>query len=101
MNADRVKAVLDNAKDLARKAIEHAAKLPAGVSGEEREAAALEYLTERVTDEIERRDEFLPVIGRYLDLPICDYAQQQATRVILRAFIRNLYAEKELEAVTL
>lgn len=88
--------VLAVGKRLAQQAITYAAGIPGNVSGKQREDVAVEYLQDRVTHEIEARDHLLPTIGRYMDLPVVDFAQRRAEEIILRAFIRQVYAEQEL-----
>lgn len=88
--------VLDVAKRLAAQAITHAAGIPGNVSPGVREDVATEFLADRAAQEIEARDHLLPTIGRYMDLPAVDYGQRRAERLILRAFIRKVYADLEL-----
>lgn len=92
---DRVVAV---AKQYAQQAINHAAGIPGNPSGVPvREDVAVEFLQERVVQVIEAKDHLVPVLGAYMDLPFVDELQRQGEEIILRAFIRKVYAEQELE----
>lgn len=97
MNQELKDRVLTVAKRLAEQAITHAAGIPGNVSGKQREDVAVEFLEERATLELEKYDHLIPALARYMDLPAVDYAQRRAVNVILRAFIRRVYAEFELK----
>ncbi|MEF2280384.1 hypothetical protein V3W47_18985 [Deinococcus sp. YIM 134068] len=91
--------ILKTARRLAAQAIEHAASIPGNVSGAQREAVAVDYLAERVAEEVEERDHLLPILGLYMDLLPVNTAQRRAERVILTAFVRQVYAARELQAL--
>ncbi|MFB9994487.1 hypothetical protein ACFFLM_21250 [Deinococcus oregonensis] len=93
-------AVLAVAKRLAQQAITHAAGIPGNVSGAVREDAAAEYIEDRVRDEVEARDHLIPTIGKYLDLPLADLAQRGAERLIIRAFVKQVYTADALRRLS-
>lgn len=92
--------VLDVAKRLAKQALTHAAGIPGNPSGVPvREDAAVEYLLDRVEHEVEARDHLVPVLGKYLDLPVVNAGQRAVERLVVQAFIRRVWAEDQLRRV--
>lgn len=92
--------VLDVAKRLAEQAMRHADSIPGNPSGVPiREDAAVEYILDRVEHEVEARDHLVPVLGKYLDLPVVDATQRAVERLIVQAFVRRMWAEAQLRKV--
>lgn len=90
--------VLSVGKRLAQQAINYAAGIPGNVSGQQREEVAAEYLLDRVSHEVEAVDQFIPVIGAYMDLPVVDALEYEAEKAICRLFIHQVYVSNELKA---
>lgn len=96
MNQELKDHLLTVAKRLAEQAITHAASIPGNVSGKQREDVAVEYMTDRTAQAVERVDQLVPVLGQYMDLPVVNAAQQRAAQIVMRAFVRQVYAGREL-----
>lgn len=90
--------VLARANELAEDSLKHADQIPGQPSGVPiREDEAIDWLTDRLDEEFESRDQYIPVIGKYMDLPPVDLAQKAAIRYAVQLFVRRKYAERELK----
>lgn len=96
MNQELLKHIWAQATALAREGIAHAWNaLPGTDEGPEREAFALDLVMPR----LEAVDHVLPVIGKYMDLPVVDWAEREAVRQIIRALVRREYAAVRIESL--
>lgn len=95
MNQEVMKQIWAQVTALAREGVAHAWNALPGVDGPEREAFALDLAMPR----IEAVDHALPVIGRYMDLPVVDWAEREAVRQLIRALIRREYAAVRIESL--
>lgn len=90
--------VLARANELAKESVNHADQIPGQPSGVPvREDEAIDWLTERLDDEFESKDQYIPVIGKYMDLPPVDLAQKAAIRYIVQLFVRRAFAELQIK----
>lgn len=58
------------------------------------------YVVEIAVTELEKVDQALPVIGRFMDMPVIDWAQREAVRQLVRALVRREYAVVRIEQIT-
>lgn len=96
MNQSISEKLLAVGKRLADQAIHYAAGIPGRVSGEIREDEAVAYVLERVRGEVEARDHLIPFLAGFMDLPVVDAMQRDAEVIIVRAWIRRMYAAAQL-----
>lgn len=95
MNQQELKHIWEQAKVLAREGIEHAWNALPGADGPKREAFALDLVMPR----LEAVDHVLPVIGKYMDLPLVDWGQRAAARRLIQALVRREFAAQAIETL--
>lgn len=98
MNPQVLQQAWEEAKRLAREGIQEAMKaLPGDGQGQPREDLVVAFVLERV----ERLDQTLPAIGKYMDLPVVDWCErvavQRAVHAAIRLLVRQQYAAIQIE----
>lgn len=95
LNSGNFQQVWELAKDFARDAIKNAFERLPGTDGVAREQFAVEF----ALGKLESVDQSLPVIGKFMDLPMVDWAEREAVKQLVRALVRREYAAMQIEAL--
>lgn len=95
LNSEQYKQLWEQAKAFARDAIKTAFERLPGTDGVAREQFAVEFALSK----LESVDQSLPVIGKFMDLPLVDWAEREAVKQLVRALVRREYAAMQITAL--